>query len=215
MIKCISIDGPDGSGKSTLIDLLSKEFQVVTLPRFYSMGMAPLDPEERKRWFRTIDVFDTTRIYISGHKVRLMAASEFKKGLHYKFLENDKKERLVVIDRGAISVNAYAYAAIKSSSEMQDDEVMNYVLNESDIEEFSENIIDVSILLFDPDHLEEIISRRIYDKNDEYLARYQHEYYCKREYADKRIKIISPIKTPDEIFNETKRILNNMEDKNV
>ncbi len=215
MIRCISIDGPDGSGKSTLIELLSKEYQVVTLPRFYSMGMAPLDSEERKNWFRTVDVFDTTQIYISGQKVRITAASEFKKGLHYKFLEDIKKEKLVVLDRGALSVNAYAYAAIKVASTMEDDEIMDYVLQKYDIEQFAKGVVDASILLFDPNNLEEIILRRNYDKNDELLARYQHEYYCKRNYCDKRIKTISPSKTPKEIFDETRRFLNDMEEKYV
>lgn len=215
MIKCISIDGPDGSGKSTLVELLSNEYEIVTLPKYYSMGMTPVDPEERKKWFRTFDVFDTTRIYISGHKIRLVAAAEFKKGLHYKFLEPSKKERIVVLDRGALSVNAFAYAAIKMSSDMQDDEIIDYLLVENDIEQFAKKIIDVSILLFDPNNLEEIISRRKYDECDEYLARYQHEYYCKRKYEDERIKIISPTKTPEEILNETKRVLTDLEVRNV
>lgn len=215
MIKCISIDGPDGSGKSTLIELLSQEYEVVTVPRFYSMGMAPLDPEERKNWFRTVDVFDTTRIYISGHKIRLFAADEFKKGLHYKFLSDSKKEKLIVLDRGAISVNAYAYAAIKAASNMKEEDILQYVLEKSDIEQFAYKIVDVSILLFDPNNIEEIISRRKYDKNDECLARYQHEYYCRKRYNNEKIKVISSSKTPKDIFDEVKIIIKELENKDV
>lgn len=207
MIKCISIDGPDGSGKSTLIELLNKEYEVITLPRFYSMGMVPTDSEERRNWFRKVNVFDSTLIYVSGHKVRLMAASEFKKGFHYKLLEQGEKEQIIVIDRGAISVNAFAYAAIMNASEMNADEVMQFVKTKSDIEEFAESIIDVSILLFDPQNLEEIISRRTYDAIDERLARYQHEYYCKRNYKDEKVKIISSSKAPREILSEVKNII--------
>ena len=64
MIPCISIDGVDGSGKTTLIQNLSKQYNVITLPRFYSMGMVPGDQEERCQWFRKQDAVYTTPIYI-------------------------------------------------------------------------------------------------------------------------------------------------------
>ena len=48
--------------------LILEEYDVITLPRFYSMGMVPEDPNERRIWFRTTDVYDSTLIYISGHK---------------------------------------------------------------------------------------------------------------------------------------------------
>lgn len=38
MIPCISIDGVDGSGKTTLIQNLSKQYNVITLPPFLFNG---------------------------------------------------------------------------------------------------------------------------------------------------------------------------------
>lgn len=51
MIRCIAIDGTDGSGKTTIVEALKDIYNVIVLPRFYSMQMVPTDPQERKRGF--------------------------------------------------------------------------------------------------------------------------------------------------------------------
>ena len=205
MIPCVSVDGIDGSGKTTLIKRLSEVYNVVTLPRFYSMGMVPVDSSERKHWFLTNDALTTTKIYISGHKSRIFCAKDFKKGLHYKFIGS--KNNLVLIDRGLWSLKAFSFAAIMKGtnfSESQSDEKVDEFIDK-DLRALFEETAELSILLFDVSEgvLEKILSRRTYDKNDELLIRYQYDYYLRHaKDADALAKtlVISPIKSPEEIF---------------
>ena len=64
MFFCISVDGVDGAGKTTLVEALCREYNVATLPRFHCMGMVPQGRYERKDWFLTQDSLFTTKIYI-------------------------------------------------------------------------------------------------------------------------------------------------------
>lgn len=213
MIKCISVDGPDGSGKSTLIANLCDIYNVIMLPRFYSMGMVPADSEERKLWFRNSNAVDTTRIYMSGHKLRLLVAESFKRGNHYKLLEKNSKESLIAIDRGALSVRAFSFAALKKDTDMTDEQIDAHIYKEfdKDFRKKSDQIVDMSILLFDDGSLEEVISRRIYDKEDELLARYQHEYYCKHQIREENVRLILPTLSEEEVLEKTINYIENME----
>lgn len=215
MIKCVSIDGPDGSGKSTLISGLSEVYNVAALPRFYMTGIVPIEPEERREWFRRENVFDTTRLYISGHKLRISAAGEFKRGLHYKFMRQDKKEPLILIDRGALSVEAFAYAAIRKGTDWPGDKINAYLKTECDMQAFSSQIIDLSVLIFDRNTLTEILDRRAYDEDDRKLVCYQHEYYCTHEFDGKKVRVISPALSQEMMLAESLRIIQEMEDGNV
>ena len=48
-IKCISFDGIDGSGKSTLIEELSKSYNIALIPKFYNFGFVPFDSDTRMK----------------------------------------------------------------------------------------------------------------------------------------------------------------------
>ena len=150
MIFCISIDGVDGAGKTTLVEALGKKYNVVTLPRFYCMGMAPQERHERKNWFLTQDNLFTTKIYISGYKLRMFCAREFKCGLHYKFPINSTNN-LVVMDRGFLSLKAYSFAMLRKtgnfSVEAADKKIAE--LSGDEFEKLSDETIDLSILLFE------------------------------------------------------------------
>lgn len=211
MIKCISIDGTDGVGKSTLITHLSKKYNIVTLQRFYMTGIAPIDSEERKLWFRSEDVVLTTKIYIAGQKLRMNSAYEFKKGLHYKFLEKDNREKLIFIDRGVLSIQAYTYAALKKGTDWDDNKILKFVHDECVMDDYLNDLIDYSILLFDEESLEEVISRRNYDRDDELLVRYQHDYYRRINFHNKKIRIISPLKSEKNVLEESIDLIERMD----
>lgn len=213
MIPCISIDGVDGSGKTTLINNLKSYYNVVTLPRFYVFGNAPSSHEERKKWFRNVDAIQTTPIYISGYFLRFMAAEEYKKGFHFKFLD-DSLPKLVLIDRGLISLKAFSYASLKKNSDLSNEQI--YVFLDKYIDNIYmkkiKKIIDYSVLLFDDStaSLESIISRREYEPEDELLIRYQYEYYL-RNVDDMRrmrnVSIVSPFESQYEIIKKTMKTI--------
>lgn len=204
MIPCISIDGVDGSGKTTLIQNLSKQYNVITLPRFYSMGMVPGDQEERCQWFRKQDAVYTTPIYISGYRLRLHLASEFKKGFHYKIKQN--AQNLIAIDRGLLSLKAFSYASMKKNSNLNDSEIVQFLKQyiTPDFENEVKKIIDKQILLFSPEPrvLEKLLLRRQYGKDDELLIRYQYEYYLRYYQTFSEVVIISPFESPDKIVSQ-------------
>ena len=202
MIPCISIDGTDGSGKTTLLDALKKIYNVVTLPRFYSMGMVPFDVKERKNWFLSQDVLTTTKIYISGHKNRIYCAEDFKKGLHYKFV-NQNENNLIVLDRGLWSLKAFSFAALRKGlplTETQADELILELFDKEFIRH-ALRIIDLSIVLFDDskDALTKILQRRQYNANDKFLVENQYKFYARHTKELPQTLIISPLKSAEEV----------------
>ena len=206
MICCISVDGVDGAGKTTLIESLAQRYNIANLPRFYCMGMAPQNSQERKDWFISNDVLFTTKIYISGYKLRLAAAREFKRGLHYKFPIN-VTNNLVVMDRGIWSLRAYSFAMLIKIGTLSSEEADKKTteLLDREIENLADDAIDLSILLFHDSHecLKNIIARRNCDENERLLISYQHEYYSRHlaEIKDSaKVSIISPIIPPEDIF---------------
>lgn len=201
MIKCISIDGVDGSGKTTLVNELSKYYNTIQVPRYYFGGMVPTDSKERTIWFRTEDAVKTTDIYISGQKIRYLLAKEFKKGFHYKAFDG-KKTSLVVIDRGELSLKAFAYAALKKGTKWSSDEIKNYFETkfDSEFEREMGDIIDYSFLLFKENTINTLLSRRFFDSEDMLLATYQQEYYEKCTINNNKVKTISPSESKERIL---------------
>lgn len=209
MIKCISIDGIDGAGKTTVVTALSAYYNVITLPRFYFSGMVPIDSLERKNWFRTEDVIKTTDIYITGQKMRYLLAKEFKKGMHYKITEHSKKTSLIVIDRGEPSLKAFSFAAIKKGTLWEVKRIDEYLSTRFNdlFEKEIEGIIDRSFLLFEKGTFEEICKRRFLQDDDLLLAKYQQEYYETHEINVNTITTISPLNKKDDIM---RTILNSL-----
>ena len=201
MIKCVSIDGVDGSGKTTLANELSKYFNTIQVPRYYFSGMVPTDSNERTIWFRTEDAVKTTDIYISGQKIRYLLAREFKKGFHYKAFDENKPS-LVVIDRGELSLKAFSYAALKKGTKWSSDEIKNYLETRFNtaFEHEIDDIIDYSFLLFKENTINTLFSRRFFDSDDMLLATYQQEYYEKCTINKSKVKTISPLESKENIL---------------
>ena len=176
----ISFDGTDGVGKTTLINYLSNNYKVAELPRFYSCGAVPLDPNERRNWFLSVSQKDAMKIYLTAHKHRLAAIKFFKQGLHYKFLESSEKQKILVADRGFLSVEAFAYAALRCENEMSDDEINDFIdiYFRNDLKDFINSYFDLTVLLAGnpEDYLSQVISRRSYDQHEIDLIKYQAEY---------------------------------------
>ena len=220
-IKCISFDGIDGSGKTTLINSLLEKYNVVLLPRFYYFGMVPMDFDKRKEWFRTKYDIETMKIYAVSHRNRILLANDYKKGFHYKFIENDERKKLIVLDRGILSVEAFIYAALKLSTPMTQKEIMDYIdvyFRNKSYQKMN-SIIDHTFLLVDEKqkYLNQVLNRRMYDERDKNLIRYQAEYYQKKLYIENKLTTISPISILKEniskcteyieqIFNESEEI---------
>ncbi len=205
LIYSIAFDGTDGSGKTSLINKLSENFFVVSLPRFYAMGAVPLDPLERKNWFLSVSQKDAMKIYLTAHKHRLTTLKYFKEGLHYKLLEKTEKTKLLVADRGYLSVEAFAYAALKCENEMSDKEIYDFidVYFRNEMKDIVNSYFDLTVLLAgDPkEYLDKVIARRNYEQHDIDLIKNQAEYLHKRNFPIKRILKLSPINDFNENFN--------------
>ncbi len=203
MITCISIDGIDGSGKTTVVSALSAYYNVITIPRFYFTGIVPIDNLERKNWFRKEDTIRTTDLYITGQKMRYLLAKEFKKGMHYKITEHNEKSTLIVIDRGEPSLKAFTFAAIKKGTSWEVKKIDDYLNSRFNdlFEREIEGIINHSFLLFEEGTFEKICRRRKFlDDDDMLLAKYQQEYYETHDVDVNTVTTISPLNKQEHVL---------------
>jgi thymidylate kinase len=214
-ILCVSIDGIDGSGKSKLIQSLSLRYNLITLPKFYNFGMVPVDAEKRKTWFRSTPAIDSMRLYAVSHQTRILLGKEYKKANHYQFITQDDRQKLVVFDRGILSVEAYIYAALKLSTSMSLTEIIDYINNNfrSSFYDEMNDVIDRTILLADGtgEYLNTVLKRRRYDNRDKMLIRYQSEYIQNKFYINKNVFKLSPIHSPYDLLELSIKLINQKE----
>jgi hypothetical protein len=210
-IQCVSIDGTDGVGKTTLIESLKEKFNVVVVPKFYHLGMVPMGYEERKKWFLSARPQDSMRIYALSHRYRILLCQEYREGNHYIYLRKDQRPKLIVLDRGVISIEAFIYASLRMYTGMSDHEIHNYIAVVFRGPEFEQifSLVDKSIVLSENtlDYLEIILKRRNYEEHEKNLIKYQAEYIKTNLFAFKRTYKLSPILNPNELVNLASEII--------
>ena len=128
----ISIDGPDGAGKSTLIEELARRLghRFILLRRSSETGFVPMNVAERVNYFRTTDPFLAARAYIGAHMARFSDARLVAKRLHWRAQMVPRAEGSVVVvaDRGPHSVLAYAWATVCMDGTIDADVAWEWVL---------------------------------------------------------------------------------------
>lgn len=128
----VSIDGPDGAGKSTLVEQLACRLgrRFIPLRRSSETGFVPMDVAERVNYFRTTDPFLAARAYIGAHLARFSDARLVAQRLHWRAQMVPRAEGPVVImaDRGPRSVLAYAWAIVCMDSTIDADVAWAWVL---------------------------------------------------------------------------------------
>ncbi len=58
----VFIEGPDGAGKTTILDFLSKKYSNIILPKSSEIGLLPNNKEKVVNWFQTTDPFVAARL---------------------------------------------------------------------------------------------------------------------------------------------------------
>jgi len=216
MVKCISLDGIDGAGKSALVEALSSRFNVATLPKFYDLGSVPSDASVRMQWFFETDDYKAMLIYAVAHRNRILLADDYKNGHHHNFTKEDDREKLIVMDRGVLSVEAFIYAVLRMSS-TPTDQVVQFIADAFRDRHYERMlaVIDRAVLLAEDSlgYVEEVLKRRRTSKREEMLVRLQAEYYDLELYRHHGVMMISPRNSKEANVVRCVEIISGIEDK--
>ena len=207
-IPCIAVDGIDGSGKTTLIQGLMRHFEVALLPRFYGFGMVPIAESERKQWFLSNPPVETAKLYLESQRLRIQLAAVFKQGLHYHFLAPPDKPRLVVLDRGFWSVEAFTFAALRLDAFLGMDDIVKIISRHLYHGKpgllRSKRHVDLSIILVDRHrpYISNVLTRRSNDARERRLIELQAEFYDTMQARPPRTLVLSPLEEPEWILGQ-------------
>jgi thymidylate kinase len=126
----IAIDGPDGSGKTTLIKKLQQHYDVISILKSSQVALMPTNLEERIEWLQEENAFVSGRIYYASHQARFQMIENFiSKRYHYEMVKYNRFRQppLIILDRGPLSAEAYTYASICYASSVPKQYVISYI----------------------------------------------------------------------------------------
>lgn len=163
----VSVDGPDGAGKTALIRGLSQHFggRIITLRRAGATGFLPDTLAERVTYFRTTDPFVAARAYLGAHMARLSDAALIGRRLHWRAQKVHRAAGplLIVADRGPHSVLAYLWATLRADLRVDPDTAWEWVLQQGRL--LSGISVDLEVLL-NPAATEAGAARRLVARTD-------------------------------------------------
>jgi thymidylate kinase len=126
----VAVEGPDGAGKTSLIQGLRGAFDLIEPAKSSAFQLMPKPLRERIAWFREEDPFVTSRIYMQAHGLRYRVAAEYAaKRIHYRTAKVNRFNAPVVcmFDRGPLSMSAYTYAMLKVDTTLSDEVLHSFI----------------------------------------------------------------------------------------
>ncbi len=187
MVNCfqpiaISVDGPDGAGKSTIVSHISKKFHTICPLPAIGLGLMPFTQDERLDWYEGEDPIVVARTILASQKKTYCFLEEYAQKIHFK--QTDRKinsPHIIVFDRGPISAKAYSYACLRLNTDLPCDvinQIVNLYFNVGDLEE-KIFYIDLYTKTSDAEKFFERATNIIDNRIDFLLVRGQIEYYQK------------------------------------
>lgn len=126
----IAIEGPDGAGKTTLINQLKRQYPNISLLKSSDIGLMPKTLDERINWFQQENTFVSGRIYYASHQARFHIIQNYiEKRFHYEMVKFNRFQQppIILLDRGPLSTEAYTYASIRSSSQLPAHYIFSFI----------------------------------------------------------------------------------------
>lgn len=213
----VALEGPDGTGKSTLANAIAQKFHALYPPKSSSIELMPSTLEERVKWFKEEDSLVTARVYLKSHLARFRLLEEYNKRCHYKLISRNRFElpSILIWDRGPLSTRAYAYASIKTNDPELSDEIIKHFIDlHFEFEDQQEQIIYILMYPKNINLAEQLLKRAKGVTNSERelsLIENQISYYEK--FWTKNGKTFLAIDPLDSQENNIKKVLAFIDEK--
>lgn len=114
----ISVDGPDGAGKSTIVNHICENYPYIRPLAAIELGLMPHTQEERLNWYKYENPIVVAITILASQKKRFSFLDEYVQKLHYKQSNIEQNQPLIVWDRGYTSAKAYSYACLRLNTDL-------------------------------------------------------------------------------------------------
>ena len=214
----ISIEGPDGAGKTTLINKLKSKYHNISLLKSSDVGLMPKTLDERVSWLQQENAFVSSRIYYASHQARFHVIQNFiEKRFHHEMVKYNrfKQPPVILLDRGPLSTEAYTYASIRYSSKLPKHYIFSYVeILKNDFAAFTP---DVSICLLPNEATKTLVGRLQLEEAEAQkelqLIEGQIEYIRKK--ASNDVHIINCLQEADAVYEQASDLIETVMQKVV